>query len=400
VSRASEPRGEAGLDDAGWLERADPGAMLRAVASGAAQVREAAQLSVEAGVDRLTEDGRPRSVVVCGVGGSGIAGDVLAAVAGPSCPVPVLTHRGFGLPSWVGAADLVVAVSCSGATEETLSGLEEAVRRGCRLLVVAATGSPAEQWGRRGRAVVVPVSQGRQPRASLWALATPLILAADRLGLVAAPPDVVEAAAVVLEAVAERCRIDADIVVNPAKTLAGSLSGALPVVWGTSPLSAVAAYRFACQLNENAKRPAVWGAVPEAGHNQVMAFEAAPEKDVFHDPFHDPFEEAEDSGDAGGLREAAQPRRSGAGTAHQHVVLLRDSDEHPRATRRADVLTELARDRGLGVSALVTQGSSSFERLASLIGLTDYASVYLALLEGTDPTPVGAIAALKARLAP
>src|SRR5688500_9801872 len=210
--------------------------MLPAVASAAAQVREAAVLTAEAGVSRLAEDGRPRAVVVCGMGGSGIAGDVLGAVAGPSCPVPVVTHRGYGLPAWVGPVDLVIAVSCSGSTEETLSALEEAVRRGCRLMVVGQSGSPVDDLGQRGRAVHVPVTQGRQPRASMWALSTPLVLAAAELGLLSAPAEVVEETARTLEEVADRCRVDAASLVNPAKRLALDLQDRLPVLWGTSPL--------------------------------------------------------------------------------------------------------------------------------------------------------------------
>ena len=107
------------LDSPSDLDAGDPAGMLRAVASSAAQVREAAVLSAEAGLSRLADEDLPPSVVVLGMGGSGIAGDVLAAVAGPACPVPVISHRGHGLPLWVGAADLVIAVSCSGTTEET-----------------------------------------------------------------------------------------------------------------------------------------------------------------------------------------------------------------------------------------------------------------------------------------
>ena len=372
------------LDDPAGLEAGDPDGMLPAIASSAAQVREAAVLAAEAGVATLADDGRPRAVVVCGMGGSGIAGDVLAAVAGPGCPVPVITHRGYGLPAWVGPVDLVVAVSCSGATEETLSALEEAVRRGCRLLVVGRDGSPLDALGRRGRAVVVPVTQGRQPRASVWALSTPLVVAAHALGLLAAPAEAVEEAAVVLEQIADRCRIDAEVVVNPAKRLAVALDGQLPVLWGTSPLAGTAAYRFACQLNENAQQPATWGVLPEANHNQVVAFDrpsaqAAPEdgEDFFRD------------------REQDDERAAGL-----TLVLLRDSEEHPQVALRADVSAELARERALTVVQLRAEGASSFARLASLIGVTDYASAYLALLQGTDPTPVDAITALKQRIAP
>ncbi|MGI8537049.1 MAG: bifunctional phosphoglucose/phosphomannose isomerase [Mycobacteriales bacterium] len=374
--------GEALLDDVSRLEAGDPAGMLPAVASGAAQVREAATLAAEAGVASLVTDGRPRAVVVCGMGGSGIAGDVLSAVAGTGCPVPITTHRGYGLPAWVGPVDLVVVVSCSGSTEETLSALEEAVRRGCRLLVVGRSGSPVDDLGQRGRAVFVPVTQGRQPRASVWALSTPLIVAGHALGLLAAPPEAVEQAAVVLERIADRCRPDAETMVNPAKRLALDLDGTLPVLWGTSPMLGTAAYRFACQLNENAKVPATWGVLPEANHNQVVAFDG---------PFAGSVGKSGDDffRDRGDDLDVA---------ARLVLVLLRDTEEQPQVARRADVSVELARERDVPVVQLLAEGDSSFARLASLVGLADYATTYLALLQGIDPTPVEAITSLKQRI--
>jgi len=374
------------LDDAARLESGDPSGMLRDVASSSAQVREAAVLATEADLASLIADGRPRAVVVCGMGGSGIAGDVLAAVAGLGGPVPIVSHRGYGLPAWVGPVDLVIAVSCSGATEETLSALEEAVRRGCRLLVVGRAGSPLDDLGQRGRAVFVPVAQGRQPRATMWALSTPLLVAGHALGLVSAPPEAVEEAAAVLEQVADRCRVDADHVVNPAKRLALSLDGVLPVVWGSSPLTGAAAYRFACQLNENAQVPAVWGLLPEVSHNQVVAFDgpfaggSTPSPDRDDDFFRDRAEDED-------------------GAPQLALVLLRDTEEHPQVTRRAEVSAGLARERGILVVELAAEGSAPLARLASLVGLVDFATTYLALLQGTDPTPVDAITALKQRIA-
>ena len=371
------------LDDVAALDARDPGGMLRAIASSGAQVREAALLAEEAGVAGLADDGRPRAVVVCGMGGSAIAGDVLAAVAGSTLPVPLLVHRDFGLPGWVGPMDLVVAVSCSGETAETLSALEEAVRRGCRLLVVGRDGSPLDDLGQRGRAVFVPVTQGRQPRASAWALSTPLVVAGHALGLVSAPPEAVEEAAALLEQIADRCRRDAEQVVNPAKRLAGQLDGALPVVWGTSSLAAVAAHRFASQLNENAQVAAVHGALPEAGHNQVVVLDgpmaarvdAAGDADDF---FRDRGDDVEQAGILA-------------------LVALRDVEEHPVVALRADVCLELARERSVPVVELRAEGAGRFARLASLVAVPDFASAYLALLSGTDPTPVDAIRTLKAR---
>lgn len=365
------------LDDTAALEAADPGQMLRAIASSAAQVRQAATLCTEVGLARLADESRPRAVVVAGMGGSAAAGDVLAAVAGEGCPVPITVHRGHGLPGWVGAADLVAAVSSSGVTEETLSATDEAVRRGARLICIGAPGSPLAQRAEQSRAVYVPADPvGRRPRANLWALATPLVLAGEALGLLAAPPAAIEATAIMLESAAGRCRPSSDAFVNPAKSLALTLAGSLPVCWGSSPLTGLAARRLTTQLNENAKYPAIAGVLPEAGHNQVVAFDG---------PF------------AGG---AATPdlfaeRVSEPAPVRLQLVLLREDAEHPQVARRADTSVQLARQRGIVVTELRAEGRSAYERLASLLCLLDYASVYLGLLLGLDPSPIEAIDVLK-----
>ena len=153
------------LDDVALLETADPSSILRQVASSAAQVREAARSAAEAGLDGLAAGGRPRAIVITGMGGSGIAGEVLAAVAGPGCPVQVTTVHDYRLPGWVGAADLVIAVSCSGATEETLSAAEEAVRRGCRLLGVGSQDSPLARLAEQASAAFIGVKPSGMPRS-------------------------------------------------------------------------------------------------------------------------------------------------------------------------------------------------------------------------------------------
>ncbi|MCQ0015985.1 hypothetical protein [Actinomadura madurae] len=140
------------------------------------------------------------------MGASGASGDVLAAVCGAGCAVPVFTVRGYRLPGWVGAADLVVAVSCSGSTEETLEVAAEAARRGCRLLFVGAADSPLAALAGQSRGVFVPVRSAGQPRSTLWGLTVPLVLAARSLRLVDVPDAVLESTAGLLEDVAHRCR--------------------------------------------------------------------------------------------------------------------------------------------------------------------------------------------------
>ncbi len=370
------------LDDPQALAAADPGDMLRQVASSAAQVRQARYLAGEAGLERLAEDGRPRAVVVAGMGGSGISGDVLAAVCGVGCPVPIVTVRGYRLPGWVGAADLVIAVSCSGTTEETLLVAAEAMRRGCRMLMVGGEDSPLAELAARARAPFVPVRSAGQPRSTLWGLSIPLVLAARELGLTRVSDEVLEATARRLEEVAYRCRPTSESFVNPAKQIALDLAGELPMVWGSSELAATVAYRMCCQLNENAKYPAVFGGLPEANHNQVVAF----------DGFFA-------GGTAGDIDDFFRDRAEEAERTRLHLVMLRDADEHPQVVKRREISAELARERGIAVTEITAEGVHPLERIASLIAMSDYVTVYLAIALGVDPTPVSAIQELKARIA-
>jgi len=160
---------EALLNDAGRLFAADPSGMLRALASAGAQVRESAALAAEANLASLADDGRPRAVVVAGVGTAARTGDLLETVAGPRCPVPVVGHRSAGIPGWVGAADAVIAVSASGRSPEALAAAEAAGRRGARLVAIGPPDSELQALAERAWAPFVPVPRRAPARASLWA---------------------------------------------------------------------------------------------------------------------------------------------------------------------------------------------------------------------------------------
>ncbi len=199
------------------------------------------------------------------MGGSGIAGEVLAAVCGPGCAAQVIALHDYQLPGWVGAADLVLAVSCSGAAEETLAVAAEAARRGCPHGGGRRRRLPARRGGRARPGPVHPDRVGPGVlRASLWGLSVPLLVIAERLGLAEVTAAGFESAAATLERVSYLCRPDSESFVNPAKTSPWTWTGTLPMIWGTSPLAGVAASRFAAQLSENAKYPAVHGVLPEA----------------------------------------------------------------------------------------------------------------------------------------
>ncbi|MGW5557197.1 SIS domain-containing protein [Micromonospora sp. NPDC003944] len=378
---------EALLDNPQALAEADPGGMLRHTASAGAQVRESAALAAEANLAVLADDGRPRAVVIAGIGTAGRTGDVLATVAGPRCPVPIIGHRSAGVPGWVGAADVVIAVSASGRSPEALGAAEAAHRRGARLVAVGAPDSQLQSIAEQARAPFIPVPRRAPARASLWALTVPVLLAARSLGLVKVnEADLAETAAR-LDADADRCRSAAESFVNPAKSLALGLAGSIPIVWGSSPLATVAARRFGDTLSANARYPVVTGALGEAGRGRVGLLDgvfgglAEGERDIFADP-------AEDDGEGTRLR----------------LVLLRDGGlnaeddtDEPLAVeeRRADAVQTLAERRGVRCDVVTAEGGSALERLASLVAVPDFASIYLALAHGLDPMAVPAITEMK-----
>jgi glucose/mannose-6-phosphate isomerase len=368
------------LDDAAALRAADPGDMLRATADAGAQVRRALAATSPEALQAVAADGRPRAVVVAGMGGSGISGDVLGAVCGTGCPVPVSTLRGYTLPGWVGPLDLVIAVSCSGRTEETLAVAAEAAKRGSRLVGVGSVGSPLHDLvvNAPGGVFLAVDAGALMPRASLWLLATPLLLLADALGIADIPRSALERAADVLDERSVECGPASPLDQNPAKILGVGLASSLPMVWGTSPIGAVSAYRLACQLNENAKLAVVHGAIPEATHNQVVALDGQQASSV-DDIFRDPIEE-------------------GAGPARLRLVLLRDPGEHVQDGRRAEVTRDIAERRDIAVDVVHAPDGHAVVRLASLVGLVDWTSVYAAIAAGIDPTPIGPINELKDRI--
>jgi glucose/mannose-6-phosphate isomerase len=344
------------LDDPAALAAGDPGGMLGQVASAGDQARAAltaAEVAPLVGAE-------PTAVAVAGMGGSGIAGDVLAALAYFRSPVPVLTVKGDRLPAFVGQRTLLLAVSYSGNTDEVLAAVEEGLSAGARLLAVCSGGRLAELARQHGAPVVL-VAPGRMPRAALWSLAVPVCLAAAAAGALDPLADQVRAAADTLDAEADALGPAVPTAANPAKQAALRLVGKLPVAWGGGQLGAVAATRLRTQCNENAKVSATAAAVPESNHNDVMGLE-------------------------GGL---------GPG---RELVLLRDpAGEHQRDARRIAAACE-----ALGVTSPVVRTAGEgppLVRLARLLSFVDFASVYLGLAIGVDPTPIDAIDRIKAALA-
>jgi glucose/mannose-6-phosphate isomerase len=377
---------EARLDDADALAALDSRDTLLSLASAGAQVRRALVSAEEAGVARVAGGERPRSVLVAALGGSSLVCDVLDLLAEPGSPVPLTTRRGAPLPGWVGPLDLVIAVSQSGRAAGPLALAAEAARRGASLLTVGAAESPLAEVSARARGVHVDVAISTpSSRTALWSILTPVLLAADVLGLAPCGVPVLDRVADVLDEVADECRPSSEAFVNPAKVLAVGLGETVPVVLGDGPLTGVAATRAASMLARTARVPATHGQLPDAASQVVACLDGPygsasvlqrpdPDADIFADPY---------------LDGPAAPRLG--------LLALRDPDLDPRGRDLADAVVASAREAGATVLEQEARSGEPIERLASLVALTDFAATYLALGLGLDPAVSRHVADLRDR---
>jgi glucose/mannose-6-phosphate isomerase len=330
------------------IQAVDPGGMLGDVLAQPHQYEDALWRTESANVPKREF---ARGIVICGMGGSAIGADLAAAAIGTRATAPITTVRGYELPAWVGDQTLVVCASYSGNTEETLHCFDQAGVQGAPRVVVTTGGQLAERARAAGDAPVIGVPSGMQPRAAVVYGTVTSLLCAELAG--ASPPlrDELDEAARVAGQI-----VDAD---DEAKQLAEAIGERIPVVYG-GPTSVAAARRWRGQFNENSKRPAFFGELPEAHHNEVVGWYHAEDRLI--------------------------------------ALLLETDHDHERIGRRLDVSEEVLREAGVEAIRVKARGETALAQLMSLVLLGDLASVYLAVLNGIDPTPVEEIEGLKKRL--
>ncbi len=342
------------LDDR--IERFDKSDMLGTIASLPGQLREGLEIGRDAwkGLDA----GSPGEMVVAGMGGSAIGADVLRAYLLGVGSRPVFVCRDYNLPAFVGAGTLVVVSSYSGNTEEVLSCLEDAVRRKSGLVCISTDGAVLE----RARALGVPfatIPAGLAPRGALGYSFAPLLALAEAAGFAGHDRDGYDECVEVLERlVGTYSTLDAG---NEAVSLARKLTDLCPLIYTSSRLDTVG-IRWKGQLAENSKKLAFTNVLPEMNHNEIMGWEV------------------EDAGIRPG------------------VVFLRWAGDNAQMARRFGFLGEVVEEKAGICGDYTGVGKGFLAQMFSLIVLGDYASVYLALLRGVDPTPVGTIEKLKVRL--
>ncbi|MHB1325285.1 MAG: bifunctional phosphoglucose/phosphomannose isomerase [Thermoleophilia bacterium] len=310
----------------------------------------------------LDHGGEVGGIAVAGMGGSAIGADVIASVYDAELPSPMVTVRGYNLPHWISSRSVVFVVSYSGNTEETISCLNEALERGCCIICLSTGGKVSEIAAANGLPFI-EVPSSLQPRAAMGWLSVPIAACLESLGLIEAVEEDVREAASVLGRLGELYGLENQSASNPAKQLAVDLYDRIPVIYG-SEVTAVAARRWKCQINENAKQLAFNHQFPELNHNEIVGWEY-PQSDL----------------------------------ERFRVIYLADGKLHPQNVKRMDVTAELLESYVGEIRRYTSSGECRLARLLSSINLGDYVSLYLAVLNGIDPSPVERIENLKKRLA-
>lgn len=346
---------EAVLDEADKLYALDRGGMLRSLSLFYQGLREGYEAAEGLKVD-LTGD--YRALLVAGMGSSAIGGQILSDWLLEDSPIPIHVSRWYHLPRFVDERTLLIAVSYSGNTAETLTALEEGLRRGCQVVTITSGGAMERLSVERG-IPMVKIPGGMQPRASLpWQLSA-IIRLAGSLGLSSSLGDEWEEALGVIDPLRSELAPETPTRLNMAKEIALSLKGTIPFIYGPRIFEGIA-YRFRTQLNENSKVPASSGSFPEGFHNAVMIRE--------------------------GVEELRRPLS---------LVLIRDPEGERRLERKTDAFKGLL-DRKVGrIVEITASGRGKLSRILSVLYICDYASVYLGLLYGLDPSSTDSIKALK-----
>jgi glucose/mannose-6-phosphate isomerase len=343
------------LDDVEAIKMIDRGNMRRMISSFPALFKEAVTLS--RGLSLPREYKNVKEIVVCGMGGSAIVGDLFKDLSQRMIPLHVSVVRDYDLPLHVDESSLVVAVSYSGNTEETLESFRQAYERGSRILAIASNGL-LEKACLKLKIPFLSIPSGYAPRSALPLLFIPLLKVAEEIGFPLVDDHELAEAYRLVEEYNSNLIPESPFNQNPAKQLAVRLYEKLPIIYSMGHLKSVA-LRYKDQINENAKMRAMWDQLPEANHNEVEAWEKIDFKELLH------------------------------------VVFIDSRFKNPYLAESISQLVSKIEREGVGLSIVKPLGETMLEEMFSAIVLGDWVSYYLAIMRKVDPAPVRLISELK-----
>ena len=304
-----------------------------------------------------------QNIVVLGMGGSAIGGDLLSDYLADELSIPIVVIRGYDIPKFVDVNSLVFAVSYSGNTEETLSALKRCLEAKARIIALTSGGKLAV-LARENNFPVIKVPAGIQPRAAISYLFFPILKALERLGLTKERNEEIEETYNILQELSREYGAKSPSENNLAKKVALGLYQHLPLVYGSEGLLEAVAMRWKTQINENSKWPCFWNVFPELDHNEIVGYEI--ENNI---------------------------------NRQVKIIYLQDKQGLLRVEQRREITRKIIEDKVAEFIICPTRGKGKMSRMFSLIFLGDLASYYLAILNQVDPSPVACIEDLKKELA-
>jgi glucose/mannose-6-phosphate isomerase len=302
-----------------------------------------------------------QNIVITGLGGSAIGGDLLRAYLADKCAVPVVVNRHYYFPDYVGKNTLVIVSSYSGNTEETVAAYKDAVKRKAMVFCITS-GGEVEKMAKKHKHPYIKIPGGLPPRAALGYSFFPTLIALSKLGFIKDQKKEIKETLGLLAELSARYA-DHNSASNTAVNLAKTLHGKLPLIYSGADKFDTVNTRWRGQITENAKTLAFGHVFPELNHNEIVGWEVLT-----------------------GLMKQI------------HVVILRDREDYKRIQLRMEVSKGIIAPLADGITEVYTEGKSLLARTFSLLYLADWLSFYLAMLNGVDPSPVKKIDFLKEEL--
>ena len=304
---------------------------------------------------------KPRKIVIAGVGGSAVGGDLLRTWLNYDLETPIIVSRNYHLPAYADHETLVFVVSYSGNTEETLSSFIEAVQRGCMIVGISSDGQ-LQTFCQKLKIPFIKLPAEIAPRTAIPYLFFPMVIALEKFRILKNKRSEINEAICILKRLREEIRPEIPTPKNIAKQVAFQLKGTIPVIYGFGPFESVA-MRMKTQFNENSKIPAKYEVFPELSHNELVGWEG-------HVEFTNQFS----------------------------ILLIRDPDESQEIKVRIDATKKLLKGKVGEILELYVMGEMTLAKMLSAMYIGDFASLYLAILYNVDPTPVASIMEMKETL--
>jgi glucose/mannose-6-phosphate isomerase len=343
------------------IKKIDPSGMYDKIYHFPEQLEEASEIGRSLQPDRKYY-AEIRNIVVAGMGGSAIGGDLVRSYLADKIDIPFYICRNYRLPQFVDKNSLVIVSSYSGNTEETLSAFDDAVGRKAKIACIT-TGGDLGQQAEENKFLVASLPKGYPPRAALGFSFIPLLYLLSGMNLAPEIEDDVTTLISELKSFRDAYAVETGFENNRAKDFAAKMYGRIPIIYSGPELVDAVGTRWKGQMCENAKCLAFNNQFPEFNHNELVGWNVIR---AYRDKLI--------------------------------VFYLKDSDDHERVSKRMGIVKRIINDQKVEVVEVESRGSTPLVRMFSLIQVGDFTSLYLAMLNNIDPTPVKVIDFLKNEL--